>query len=77
MTITYMSFITCGRKALPGVLDADFLAELPAGADPCGENGEFHSFVFDGLILKSSVVCSSGETVCRDGFWFCDLVPTT
>ena len=57
------------------VIDADFLAELPDGVDPCGENGEFHTFVFDGPIFKSPVAFSFGETVCRDGFWFCDLVP--
>lgn len=57
------------------VIDTDFLAELPQGVDPCGENGEFHTFVFDGPIFKSPVGFSFGETVCRDGFWFCDLVP--
>lgn len=57
------------------VIDADFLAELPQGVDPCGENGEFHTFVFEGPIFKSPIGFSFGETVCRDGFWFCDLVP--
>ena len=59
------------------VIDAKFLVELPEGVDPCGENGEFHTFVFDGPIFKSPVGFSFEETVCRDGFWFCDLVPTT
>jgi uncharacterized protein (TIGR00290 family) len=57
------------------VIDTQFLAELPENIDPCGENGEFHTFVFDGPIFKSPVPFSFGETVCRDGFWFCDLVP--
>lgn len=57
------------------VIDEDFLAELPEGVDPCGENGEFHTFVFDGPIFSSPVDFSFGEIVCRDGFWFCDLVP--
>lgn len=57
------------------VIDADFLAELPGDVDPCGENGEFHTFVFDGPIFTAPVRFSFGETVCRDGFWFCDLVP--
>lgn len=57
------------------VIDEQFLADLPPGVDPCGENGEFHTFVFDGPIFAEPVRFSFGEIVCRDGFWFCDLVP--
>ena len=57
------------------VIDEEFLSELPPGVDPCGENGEFHTFVFDGPIFKKPVRFSRGEVVCRDSFWFCDLVP--
>jgi uncharacterized protein (TIGR00290 family) len=57
------------------VIDGEFLAELPAHVDPCGENGEFHTFVFDGPIFKDPVRFRFGEKVCRDSFWFCDLVP--
>ena len=57
------------------VIDERFLADLPSGVDPCGENGEFHTFVFDGPIFADPVRFSLGEIVCRDGFWFCDLVP--
>jgi uncharacterized protein (TIGR00290 family) len=57
------------------VIDEQFLADLPPGVDPCGENGEFHTFVFDGPIFARRIEFSFGETVCRDGFWFCDLVP--
>lgn len=57
------------------VIDEAFLAELPPHVDPCGENGEFHTFVFDGPIFKEPVRFSFGEKVCRDGFWFCDLIP--
>jgi uncharacterized protein (TIGR00290 family) len=57
------------------VIDEQFLADLPPHVDPCGENGEFHTFVFDGPIFKDRIKFSFGETVCRDGFWFCDLVP--
>jgi uncharacterized protein (TIGR00290 family) len=60
----------CGR-----LIDEDFLADLPPGADPCGENGEFHTFVFDGPNFRKPVKFSTGEVVCRDSFWFCDLVP--
>jgi uncharacterized protein (TIGR00290 family) len=57
------------------VIDEQFLADLPPGVDPCGENGEFHTFVFDGPMFAEPVGFSFGEIVCRDGFWFCDLVP--
>jgi len=60
----------CGR-----VIDNRFLSELPASVDPAGENGEFHSFTFDGPIFKQPVAFNVGEKVLRDGFWFCDLVP--
>ncbi|HCX29296.1 MAG TPA: diphthine--ammonia ligase [Blastocatellia bacterium] len=57
------------------IIDHDFLASLPPNVDPCGENGEFHTFVFDGPSFAQQVKFSIGETVSRDGFWFCDLVP--
>ncbi|HWT89449.1 MAG TPA: ATP-binding protein, partial [Candidatus Angelobacter sp.] len=46
----------------------------PAHADPCGENGEFHSFVYDGPIFQKPVKCKTGEVVERDSFVFCDLL---
>ena len=58
------------------VIDDEFLAELPPHVDPCGENGEFHTFVFDGPMFKNAVKFSFGEIVCRDSFWFCDLLPS-
>lgn len=57
------------------LIDEAFISSLPAGVDPCGENGEFHSFVFDGPIFREPVSFSIGETVRRKSFWFCDLVP--
>lgn len=57
------------------VIDDDFLRRLPPGVDPCGENGEFHSFVFDGPIFKEAVSFTLGEIVVRDSFCFCDLLP--
>jgi uncharacterized protein (TIGR00290 family) len=56
-------------------LDASFFADLPPGIDPCGENGEFHTFVFDGPVLQSPIPIRIGERVMRDGFCFCDLLP--
>jgi uncharacterized protein (TIGR00290 family) len=56
-------------------LDESFFRDLPPHADPCGENGEFHTFVFDGPIFHSPIPVRAGEVVNRDGFVFCDLVP--
>jgi uncharacterized protein (TIGR00290 family) len=56
-------------------LDESFFHDLPPHADPCGENGEFHTFVFDGPIFQSPIPVRTGEIVNRDGFIFCDLLP--
>ncbi len=60
----------CGRE-----YDDRLLDELPPGADPCGENGEFHTFVYDGPVFGRPVPVARGEVVARDGFVFCDLLP--
>jgi uncharacterized protein (TIGR00290 family) len=62
------SFIGCD-------FDQIFLKELPAGVDPCGENGEFHSFVYAGPMFNREIAIVTGEKVKRDGFWFCDVLP--
>jgi uncharacterized protein (TIGR00290 family) len=54
--------------------DADLLRDLPAGVDPCGENGEFHTFVSAGPIFSAPVGTRHGKTVERDGFVFHDLL---
>lgn len=54
--------------------DGRLLAELPEGVDPCGENGEFHTFVHDGPVFDVPVDCHPGEVVERDGFVFADLL---
>jgi len=56
-------------------IDEQFLNDLPASVDPCGENGEFHSFVFDGPIFREPVNLIAGEATERDGFCFCDFSP--
>jgi uncharacterized protein (TIGR00290 family) len=56
-------------------LDESFFRDLPPHADPCGENGEFHTFVFDGPIFQTPVRVRTGEVVTRDSFVFCDLLP--
>jgi uncharacterized protein (TIGR00290 family) len=55
-------------------LDESFFRDLPPAADPCGENGEFHTFVFDGPIFHFPIPVRTGEVVNRDGFVFCDLM---
>jgi uncharacterized protein (TIGR00290 family) len=60
--------------------DQALLRDLPAGADPCGENGEFHSFVYAGPMFNretfsGEIPIVTGEKVERDGFWFCDVLP--
>jgi uncharacterized protein (TIGR00290 family) len=55
-------------------LNESFFKDLPPNADPCGENGEFHTFVYDGPIFAEPVKCEIGEVVERDGFVFCDLL---
>lgn len=55
--------------------DEELLRDLPAGIDPCGENGEFHSFVWDGPMFVRPISIEVGERVSRDGFEFADVVP--
>ncbi|MBV9558050.1 MAG: ATP-binding protein [Pseudolabrys sp.] len=55
--------------------DEALLADLPAGIDPCGENGEFHTFVSAGPMLEGVVSVKPGETIERDGFAYADLLP--
>ncbi len=55
--------------------DARLLDDLPAEVDPCGENGEFHTFVHEGPVFTQPIACDAGEVVRRDGFVFCDVLP--
>ena len=64
----YASF--AGRE-----FDETLLAELPANADPCGENGEFHTFVWDAPMYRKPISSRTGEVVTRDGFVYCDVIP--
>lgn len=56
-------------------LTPELLAALPAGTDPCGENGEFHTFVFDCTLFKQPINITVGECVSRNGLIFADLLP--
>ena len=72
--------ITCvDPKVLPPTFagrefDQALLADLPAGVDPCGEKGEFHTFAYGGPMFREPIPISSGEVVERDGFVFADLL---
>jgi diphthamide synthase (EF-2-diphthine--ammonia ligase) len=77
----FKAIVTCvdskvlDKKFIGRLTDEHFLAELPANVDPNGENGEFHSFVFEGPIFKEKIPYTIGEVVLRDSFYFCDLLP--
>ena len=55
--------------------DEDLLSQLPTSADPCGENGEFHSFVYAGPMFNAEIPVAVGERVVRDQFVFADIFP--
>ncbi len=55
--------------------DDAFLNDLPPEVDPCGERGEFHTFVWDAPMFESPISIQTGEVVTREGFVFCDVLP--
>lgn len=77
----FKAYLTCidgeklGEKFAGRPIDADLIGSLPDGVDPCGENGEFHSFVYDGPIFRGPVDLNVGEVVLRDVRYFADLLP--
>jgi uncharacterized protein (TIGR00290 family) len=90
----FKTMVVCCKDELLGsdfvgrVIDKDFLKDLPKNVDPCGENGEFHTYVFDGPIFKNPIKFELGEKTYREyeiskddnatkpaGFHFCDLIP--
>ena len=85
-----LRFIELGFKAVISCVDSElldrsfagrifnkqFLLDLPDSVDPCGENGEFHSFVFDGPIFREKILYEEGNIVLRNNrFYYCDLIP--
>lgn len=75
------AILTCvDSKQLPAkfsgrYFDEALLKDLPPTVDPCGENGEFHTFVFDGPMFKRAIAVERGETVNREGFIYTDVLP--
>lgn len=82
ITLGFHAITTCvdtqtlGQQFVGRVIDERFLSELPPTVDACGENGEYHSFVYDGPIFKKRIAHTPGEIVLRDNrFCYCDLLP--
>nr|WP_121269187.1 diphthine--ammonia ligase [Pedobacter schmidteae] len=90
ISLGYKTIVVCAREGLEDfcgrVIDETFLADLPDGIDPCGENGEFHTFVFDGPIFKHPIKFELGEKIFKTypsptadtanpaGYWYIDLI---
>jgi uncharacterized protein (TIGR00290 family) len=82
-----------GKDWVGREIDPSFVEQLPSAVDPCGENGEFHTFCYDGPLFKKTIGFTRGEVVYKPleiktdnacateavsrGFWFCDLLPLT
>ncbi len=82
MTSGFKAITTCidtrklDKKFAGRIIDDRFLDELPEEVDPCGENGEYHSFVIEAPMFKNKIAVTTGEKVLRDSFfYFCDLIP--
>jgi uncharacterized protein (TIGR00290 family) len=76
--ITSVDSNVLGKSFAGRECDEHFLSDLPANVDPCGENGEFHSFVYDGPIFRERVLFTKGDSVLRDNrFYYCDLLPVS
>ena len=82
IALGFQAVITCvdtrvlDQRFVGRMVDESFLAQLPPNVDPGGENGEFHSFVFNGPIFREKVAYTPGKQVLRDSFYFSDLLPS-
>ncbi len=91
LSLGFKSIVVCVNAQLLDasfvgrVIDQNFLDDLPKNVDPCGENGEFHTFCFEGPIFNAPIPFEVGEKIYREypapneaskpmGFWFCDLI---
>ncbi len=90
IALGYQTIVVCAQAHLKDfcgrVVDQSFLDDLPNDVDPCGENGEFHTFVFDGPIFSEPINFTLGELVFKNfpannkpeivtGYWYIDLIP--
>lgn len=88
ISLGYKTIVVCAKDGLQEfcgrIIDADFIKDLPEGIDPCGENGEFHTFAFEGPIFKKPIDFKLGEKVFKtypapegqspSGYWYIDLI---
>jgi len=88
LSLGYRTIVVCAQQGLEDfcgrIIDEHFIDDLPAGIDPCGENGEFHTFVFDGPLFKKPIDFRLGEKVFKTypspegedtkGYWYIDLL---
>lgn len=91
LSLGYKTIVVCAQQGLEEfcgrIIDEHFIDDLPPGIDPCGENGEFHTFVFDGPLLKKPIDFSLGQKIYKtfpspagettQGYWYIDLVELT
>jgi uncharacterized protein (TIGR00290 family) len=88
IALGYKTVVVCAKEGLEDfcgrVIDDSFIDDLPEGIDPCGENGEFHTFAFEGPIFKTPIPFELGEKVFKTyetaeikgaGYWYIDLLP--
>ena len=76
--ITMVDSNFLGKDFAGRTFDAQFLSDLPSNVDPCGENGEFHTFVYGGPMFHERILFTEGETVLRENrFYYCDLIPSS
>ena len=76
----FRAYLSCvegklGESFAGRAIDAALIDDLPEGVDPCGEYGEFHSFVYDGPIFRKPLDIVVGEVVCRESRYYADLLP--
>ncbi|MFN0254788.1 Dph6-related ATP pyrophosphatase [Pedobacter ureilyticus] len=91
ISLGYQTIVVCAQQGLEDfcgrVIDERFIEDLPEGIDPCGENGEFHTFVFDGPLFKKPLDFILGEKIFKtfpslseeteQGYWYIDLIDPT
>jgi len=81
INLGFKAYLSCvaseklGERFVGRAIDTELIRDLPDGVDPCGENGEFHSYVYDGPIFNWPVGITVGEIVLRDVRYFADLLP--
>lgn len=74
IVVSVRADIEASEKWLGSIIDKVFIQGLAPGIDPCGENGEFHTFVYDGPLFKRPVTFNLGKKILKEKCWFLELV---